>query len=181
MTAGGQRELERVRTVEERLERVEALPEPARGTAVALIQALVELYGEGLDRLVAAGRRTGGDPFAADLVADDLVAHLLVLHGLHPQGAPERIAGAIDRLGPRLHGARARLVEVVDGVARVRVGNASGCGSSREAVEGVLEEAVRAAAPEVGGVEVEYEQRQPPVIPLDSLRRRATLAGRSQP
>ncbi|GIH14779.1 hypothetical protein Raf01_29510 [Rugosimonospora africana] len=178
MSVNGQRELERVRTVEERLERVEALPEPARGTAVALVQALLALYGDGLDRMASAGRRTGGEAFAADLVGDDLVAHLLLLHGLHPQEAPERIGRAIDRLGSRLHGARARLVEVTGGVARLRVGNVSGCGSSRAAVEEVLTEAVRAAAPEVTGVEVEYEQRQPALIPLDSLRRHATVAAR---
>ncbi|HEY2669872.1 MAG TPA: hypothetical protein VGJ07_05790 [Rugosimonospora sp.] len=184
MTPQGQRELERVRTVEERLERVEALPEPARAAAVGLVQALLALYGDGLTRITAAGSRTGRDAFAAELVGDDLVAHLLLLHDLHPQGAPERIDHALGRLGPRLHGAHARLVGVAGGVARVSVSQASGCGSSREAVDAVLEEAVRAAAPEVTHVEVEHEDRQPALIPPDSLRQRvrsARLPARTDP
>ncbi|GAA5195563.1 hypothetical protein GCM10023322_62520 [Rugosimonospora acidiphila] len=172
MAHDGERELERVRAVEQRLERAEELPEPARDTAIGLVEALLALYGEGLVRIVGAGARLGGDAFTAELAADELVSHLLLLHGLHPQAVPERIGLAIERLEPRLNGARADLVEVGAGAARLRVSGTSGCGSSRAAVNAALDEAVRAAAPEVTRVEVEHVARPATVIPAEHLLQR---------
>jgi hypothetical protein len=170
-------ELAHVRTVEDLLERVEALPEPARDTTLTLIRALLALYGEGLARITGAGfaaatAGTGPDALAARLAADELVSHLLLLHDLHPSDARERIGLAVRRLAGRLGGARAELLEVRDGVARLRVDGAGGCGSPAGAVDAALEEAVRAAAPEITGVEVVRASAPATVIPLDSLRQR---------
>jgi hypothetical protein len=170
MTLEATRELDRVRAVEGLLERVEALPEPARGTAVALVGGLLALYGEALARITDAAGRTGAEALRTELAADELVSHLLLLHGLHPQGAPERVTGALHRLAPRLGRARAELVSVDGEVARLRVQGAGGCGAS--ALEELLEEAVRAAAPEVARVEVVHAAAPPTVIPLDGLRQR---------
>jgi hypothetical protein len=180
MTSQQQRELAQLGEVEDLLERVEALAEPARDTALALVRALLRLYGEGLARITASGVRSGGEPLAAQWAADDLIAHLLLLHGLHPQGTPERVGRAVERARPLLHGARAELVEVSGGVARLRISDPAGCGSSgaasAAALDAVLEEAVRAAAPEVERVEVEHLARPANVIPLDSLRQRIGAA-----
>ncbi|GAA1684124.1 hypothetical protein AB0C27_30130 [Nonomuraea sp. NPDC048882] len=136
----------------ERIERIEALLDEAEPAAIELVGELLELYGDGLARVMALA----GEPLAAELAGDELVSHLLVLHDLHPLPVRARAEAAAA-------GAGAELLTLEDGVARLRV-RASGCRSS--ATAGV-ERAVRAAAPEVERVEVELDER--PVIPVETL------------
>lgn len=158
---------ERVARVETLVERVEALPDgEARQAALDLVQALLDLYGTALERILAAA----GAPLAATLAADDLVGHLLLLHGLHPDDPATRIAAALDRLRPRLRGAEAELVEVRDGTARLRLRPARG-GRATAALRAVVTEAVRDAAPEVEEVAVAEAAPDPVLIPVASLRR----------
>jgi hypothetical protein len=93
--------------------------------ALEAVQAVVELYGEGLRRIMAGAREE-----------DELVAHLLVLHDLHPVPLEERVREAV--------GDRAEVVSVTGGVVRLRL--LGGCGSAG------VEEVVRAAAPDVEAV-----------------------------
>ncbi|MDF5751750.1 hypothetical protein [Spongiactinospora sp. TRM90649] len=135
----------------ERIERIEALLESADPPAEELVRELLEMYGEGLARVMALA----GEAVAAKLADDDLVGPLLVLHDLHPLDLRARVTAALPQ--------GASLVEVGEGLVRLRVG-ASGCRSSAVAT---AERAVRAAAPEVERVEVEADTR--PVIPVDTL------------
>ena len=84
---------------------------PAQATE--LVQALLELYGEGLAR----HRRRPSGCHAARWSDDDLVAHLLLLHDLHPVAA--RGAGARRARGgaavPRLARGGVELVGIDDG------------------------------------------------------------------
>lgn len=125
------------------LERVDALPDrAARELTLDLVQALLDLYGEGLARLTA-----GADP-----ASDELVAHLLMLHGLHPVPAAERVAGALEEVRPYLasHGGDVELLGVEDGVVRLRLkGSCSGCPSSTVTLRSAVEDAIRRAAPDV--------------------------------
>ena len=74
-----------IEEVEALLDRVEEFPEPQREITTELVQALLDMYGEGLSRIVAA----------CDVpVEDELVAHLLLLHGLHPVPVRERVLSA---------------------------------------------------------------------------------------
>jgi Fe-S cluster biogenesis protein NfuA len=164
--------LQRVRRVEDLLSQAESLDGPARDTAVALVRATIELYGEGLARITAVATRSGVDALVAELAADELVSHLLLLHDLHPLGVTERVARALERLGPRLHGAQAELVSFAAGVARLRVSGGSGCGSASTAVDSAIQAAVLGAAPEVERIEVDHAVPPPPVIPLETLRLR---------
>ncbi len=71
------------------------------------MQALLDMYGEGLSRIVAA----------CDVpVEDELVAHLLLLHGLHPVPVRERVMGALDEVRPYLvaHGGGVELLGVAE-------------------------------------------------------------------
>lgn len=82
---------ERVAGIDSLLERVEAIAEPSAHTAaLETVQALLDLYGEGLARMVghvAAECRGATQQDIADAFAgDELVSHLLLLHGLHPAG-----------------------------------------------------------------------------------------------
>ncbi len=131
------------------LDEVEAFPSPQRETATELVQALLDLYGEGLERIVAA----------CDVpVEDDVVAHLLLLHGLHPVPVHDRVTGALDEVRPYLvaHGGGVELLGVDDGVVRLRLeGACNGCPSSALTLKTAVEEAIARAAPDVERIEAE--------------------------
>ena len=113
------------------------------------MQALLDMYGEGLSRIVAA----------CDVpVEDELVAHLLLLHGLHPVPVRERVMGALDEVRPYLatHGGGVELLDVSDGVVRLRLeGACNGCPSSALTLQSAVDEAIMRAAPDVERIEAE--------------------------
>ena len=123
--------------VRELVARVEELLGGIDGDPAALeaVRAIVELYGEALARFVA-----GADP-----VQDELLSHLLLVHDLHPVEVETRVARALETAGG------AELVEVADGVARVRLG--------KSCSRAVVEQAVLRAAPELERVEAVVESK----------------------
>jgi Fe-S cluster biogenesis protein NfuA len=147
---------ERIARVEELLEAVEALPDAgARDTANALVQALLDLYGEGLDRLIGYAADEDG-ALAAAVADDELVSHLLLLHGLHPVPLEDRVRGALAGVRPYLesHGGDVELVGIEDGVARLRLeGSCSGCPSSTMTLRLAVESAILKVAPDLERVE----------------------------
>ena len=120
---------------------------------VELVQALVELYGEGLARIVAH------DPeCVAGVAGDEVVSYLLLLHGLHPAPVEERVRGALAEVRPYLeqHGGDVELLGVEGGVARLRLqGTCNGCASSTATLKLAIEEAIQRAAPDIESVEAE--------------------------
>ena len=112
------------------------------------MQALLDLYGEGLARIVGAAspdaRRRSP--------SDELVAHLLLLHGLHPVPLEERVRGALDEVRPYLesHGGDVELLGV-DGRRRAAAaaGRCNGCPSSAVTLKLAIEDAIQQAAPDV--------------------------------
>lgn len=73
--------------IEQLLDEVEATAGPVAWPRVeALVTALVELYGEALERLVAQARVSALDPLAFDaaLAKDELLLSLLALRGVAP-------------------------------------------------------------------------------------------------
>ena len=108
-------------------------------------------------------------------VADDLVASLLLVHGLHPHDVERRIEDALDSVRPYLgsHGGDVKLLGVDDDVVRLQfAGSCKSCPSSAVTLELAVEDAVRAAAPEIvddrGGGR-RSRSRVPTVIPAESL------------
>ena len=148
---------ELIRRVETRLAELESLADPvARHVALETVQAVLELYGAGLERVM---ERVGG-PQATALATDALVEHLLLVHGLHPMSVEERVREALDAVRPYLgsHGGDVELVEVADGVARVRMqGSCEGCPASATTIKLAIEDAVLKAAPDVERVEAEAD------------------------
>jgi Fe-S cluster biogenesis protein NfuA len=135
------------------VERVEALLDEVEGQpqVTELVQALLELYGEGLRRIAARFDMR-------ELAGDELVDHLLFLHGLHPVPVEERVAGALDEMRPYLdsHGGDVRLLGVEDGVVRLQLqGSCSGCPSSAVTLRHGIEEAIYRAAPDVERIDAE--------------------------
>ncbi len=138
-----------VEEVEALLDRVEEFPEREREIATELVQALLDMYGEGLSRIVAV----------CDVpVQDELVSHLLLLHGLHPVPVRERVMGALDAVRPYLatHGGGVELLDVSEGVVRLRLeGACNGCPSSALTLQSAVDEAIMRAAPDVERIEAE--------------------------
>ena len=150
------------RQARECVARIEALLEEVEGLppAVELVQALLDLYGEGLGRIVAA------DPtLVARLDGDEVVTHLLLLHGLHPVPLEERVVGALDEVRPYLasHGGGVELLGVEDGIVRLRLqGSCDGCPSSTATLKLAIEDAIQKAAPDVEDVVAEGAPKPAP-------------------
>src|SRR5579875_1363106 len=95
---------ELVADVERLLEDLETLADPvARQTATGVVQALLELYGAGLERMVEEIAQRDEDGEIADAFAEDeLISHLLLLHGLHPVSLEDRVRDALTEVRPYL-------------------------------------------------------------------------------
>lgn len=159
---------DRVARVEGLLEEVDSLADPAaRDTAAEIVQALVELYGEGLARIMARLAEEGAG-LPAELAEDELVAHLLLLHDLHPVPLSERVGGALESVRPYLesHGGGVELVGLDDGIVRLRLqGSCSGCPSSTMTLKLAIEEAIHKVAPDVEAIEAEGVAEAPAPAP----------------
>lgn len=141
----------------------------ARERAEQLVREVVELYGAGLSRVIAMV----DDPAFVDrLVADDLVASLLLVHGLHPHNVRQRVSDALDRVRPYLgsHGGDVHLLDIVDDTVQLQfAGSCKSCPSSAVTLELAVEDAVRAAAPEICSIEVVAADSASKPIPAESL------------
>jgi Fe-S cluster biogenesis protein NfuA/nitrite reductase/ring-hydroxylating ferredoxin subunit len=157
-------------------ERIQTLLDPGVGGATTreraeqLVREIVELYGAGLARIIALTGEDAVDRYATD----DLVASLLLVHGLHPHDVRRRVSDALESVRPYLgsHGGDVELLDVdTAGVVRLRfAGSCKSCPSSAVTLELAVEDAVRAAAPEVTAIEVvAAEPADRPVIPAESL------------
>ena len=132
-----------IERVEALLDQVESFPEPQREITTELVAALLDMYGEGLSRIVAACEVP---------VEDEVVAHLLFLHGLHPVPVQQRVTGALDEVRPYLiaHGGGVELLGIDEGVVRLRLeGACNGCPSSALTLTTAVEDAIMRAAPDV--------------------------------
>jgi hypothetical protein len=89
-----------VARVEAAIGEIESQPQ-----AMEAVQAIVEMYGEGLARIV---QRVD----ASALLDDELITHLLILHDLHPVPVEERIRGVLPE--------GVELVSIANGVVRLR-------------------------------------------------------------
>jgi Fe-S cluster biogenesis protein NfuA/nitrite reductase/ring-hydroxylating ferredoxin subunit len=142
-----------VAEVERRLEQVESLGDPAaQDAATGIVQALLELYGAGLERIVQAVSAVDDGQLAQALAADELVAHLLMLHGLHPVALRDRVLAALDEVRPYLesHGGDVQLLDIGASTVRLRLqGSCSGCPSSAMTLKLAIEDGIRKAAPEI--------------------------------
>jgi Fe-S cluster biogenesis protein NfuA/nitrite reductase/ring-hydroxylating ferredoxin subunit len=153
----------------------------ARERAEQLVREVTDLYGAGLERIMAMAVDASPE-IANAFAADDLIASLLLVHGLHPHDVERRIEDALDSVRPYLgsHGGDVHLLEVDGDVVRLQFdGSCKSCPSSSVTLELAVEDAVRAAAPEISSIEVVTADSEatPAVISADSLMSRV----RTQP
>jgi Fe-S cluster biogenesis protein NfuA len=176
---------EHVARTEQKLSRLETLPDnAARAHATEALQALVELYGECLDRVMshAVSASAFGSELLTALLSDELVSHLLLVHDLHPDSVEARVQRALEDVRPYLksHGGDVELLAVEGTVARVRLhGSCNGCKSSAATLELAVQEAVTRAAPEIVQVTTaEAEPSPQTLIPVADLFRGQPTATR---
>ncbi len=137
--------------IEGLVQRVQALPDVnARGAALELVQAVMDLHREGLERIVEMLPDRG-----AVVAADPLVSGLLLLHDLHPLDLHTRILQALDR--PEFRSVK--LISTDGGEVRIRI---SGDRGVRPALEAVVGE----AAPDAASIVIEGA---PDFVPLAEL------------
>ncbi|MDT5412765.1 MAG: hypothetical protein QOG14_4985 [Mycobacterium sp.] len=147
----------------------------ARERAEQLVGEVVDLYGAGLSRVIAAvGDQAPG--MLNRLVSDDLVASLLLVHGLHPHDVHRRVSDALDRVRPYLgsHGGDVHLLDIVGDTVQLQfAGSCKSCPSSAVTLELAVEDAIRAAAPEITSIELVTPEAAPAeptaLIPAESL------------
>jgi Fe-S cluster biogenesis protein NfuA len=132
----------------------------AREVGEALVSAIMDLYGEGLERIVRALDEAGpeAEGLRRAIVDDGVVASLLLIHGLYPVDLETRVQEALDGVRPYMHshGGDVELLSLEEGVARLRLeGSCQGCPASAATLEQAIRQALEEAAPDLVGMEVE--------------------------
>jgi Fe-S cluster biogenesis protein NfuA/nitrite reductase/ring-hydroxylating ferredoxin subunit len=147
----------------ERIERliaeIDTIADPnVRASAVSLVQSLLELQGNGINRIleIVADSSHTGEALIDELGRDDLVGSLLTLHGLHPLDIHSRVTQALEKVRPYLksHGGDVQLLDISEtGNVHLRlVGSCKTCPSSTVTMKLAVEEAIYAAAPDVTAI-----------------------------
>ena len=155
---------QRIERIDELIQGLEMGSDPViRSTAQELVQAVMDLHGSGIERIVDIVRRNGaaGETIMEQFGRDELVRGLLLLYDLHPQNLETRVLEALERTRPylRSHGGNVELVGVDDGT-RVRLrllGSCHGCPSSSLTLKMAVEQAIREAAPEITSIVVDSD------------------------
>lgn len=159
---------QRVRTIEALVGKLDEAADPAlRSAAKDLVQALMELHGAGIERMLEIAHETGdaGCAIIDRFGRDELVRSVLLLYGLHPQDLASRVAQALEGLRGFLktNSASAELISLDEaGVVTVRfAGKTSGCGSSASSVKSRIEATLQEAAPDAASIIVEDNTPSP--------------------
>src|SRR3984885_3065836 len=157
-TEGVEQLVERVQDLQAHLEAAgEFAP---RELGEELVSAVVQMYGAGLERILAALFEAGpeGERIAASLSDDPLVATLLLIHDLHPVALEQRVQQALDSVRPYMesHGGNVELLSLERGIRRIHLqGSCSDCSASSVTLELAIKQALEEAAPDLEGLEVE--------------------------
>lgn len=111
----------------------------ARYAALELVQAVMDLHGAGLDRImeIVSSSEAVLDQFAAD----PAISAILLLHDLHPVDFETRVRRALDRT-------RAELISIREGVVHIRL-------EGGPAFEAAVRQALAEAAPDAVEIVVE--------------------------
>lgn len=173
-----QREIGKIEGLIQQIE--EYADSTTQATAKELVQALLDLHGAALERMLEITYQTGaaGQAIIDQLAEDDLARSLLILHGLHPLDLETRVRQALDKVRPYLfsHGGNVELLGITEaGGVRLRLeGSCHGCPSSRVTLKYSIEEAIYEAAPDVTAIQVEgtvesQPNRPPGFVPMAEL------------
>ncbi len=162
----------RAERIEELVQKVSTFSDSyMRETVEDLLQALLDMYGEGLARILelTTHAKVPGFELIKKFTDDELIGALLLLHDLHPVDIKTRIVRALNEVRPYLqsHGGNVEFIKVEEGVAYLRLnGSCHSCPSSTITLKQTIEEAIYKAAPDLDGLEVESVAEQPRVTSM---------------
>jgi Fe-S cluster biogenesis protein NfuA len=160
---------QRAARIEELLQEVSMFKDAqARSITEELVQLLLDLYGEGLARMLKLTQRasTTGEALVERFTQDELLASLLLLHGLHPLDIETRVHQALEkvRTTPTARNSTVELLEMEEGRIRVRLNGTHGCHSchaSSTSFSALVEQALHEAAPELEEILIEQDNQEP--------------------
>jgi Fe-S cluster biogenesis protein NfuA len=166
---------ERAEKIESLTARVQALADPeARAVALELMQAVLHLHADCMDRMVERiYQQPQGPELLRDLAGDTMIAGLLLLYGLHPESLEERVLRSLEKVRPYLesHGGNVELLDIEGSTVRLQlVGSCQSCPSSSATLKQAVERAIYEVAPDVTAIVAEQEAAQPPASQLVQLR-----------
>ena len=157
----------------------EADARAARAQSRELLESVMDLHGEALERMLQRLRGAGaaGEELLDSLAADSVVASVLLLYGLHPLDFDTRVRRAIEKARPtlRAYGTDAELVSTAGGSIRIRMRGADNAFAART-VKSAVEDEIYAMAPDAASLTlIGLEKFSPPdFVPLEKV---AVLAG----
>ncbi len=170
---------QRIQKIEALIHKVEGMADDeARANTLELVQALMDLHGEGINRLLEIVSDDQSGQAIIERVGDDeLVGGLLLLYGLHPVELETRVMKALDKVRPYLqsHKGNVALLGIDDGIVRLQMeGSCNGCASSAVTMKLAIEEAIFEIAPDVSELLVEgvVEAQKPPALVTLNMNRK---------
>lgn len=143
--------------IEELVTRIESTGDPAlRAVAQELLQAVIELHGVALERIMdSVAELPQGEDAIRRMAEDSLVSGVLSLHGIHPVPLELRVTAALEKTKPYLnsHGGNVELTSIENDTVHLHLqGTCGSCNSSAETLKGAVESAIYEAAPEIARV-----------------------------
>jgi Fe-S cluster biogenesis protein NfuA len=166
---------QRLQSIERLLSEIEANANPSLLAGVQeLVQMVMDLNGAGIERMLEliGVSPDQGEKTLQKLGRDELVSSLLVLYGLHPVDLETRVKHALDkvRLKVRAHEGELELIGIHDGSVRLRLqANGHGCGSSGQALQEMVENALYQAAPDIVALVIEGAGEKQGFVPVEML------------
>ena len=152
---------QKVRRIGGLVHELESITDPAaRASARELMQLLLDLHAQGIDRMldIVAQDQEHGQPIIDNFGEDPLVSSLLILYGLHPLDLEGRVSRAVENIRSKVFksGGEIRSFSVNDGVVRVHVQvSGHGCGSTTGTLRTLIEDAMYEAAPDMSSLALE--------------------------
>ncbi len=157
------------------VQRVDTAPDAGLKTqAKELMEAVMDLHGEAMERVLAAVRHAGdsGRQILDALSADPVISSVLLLYGLHPLDFETRVRGAMERITARLRsqGVRVESVALNDGAIRILIRGVDHSFTARS-VKSLIEEEIYAAAPDSASLVIDGLEKFAPAdfVPLEKI------------
>jgi hypothetical protein len=176
-----QQRMQRIAELVSNLDSEEVTP-AVRARSKELMESVMDLHGEALDRTLQVLRAAGesGEQLLGSLAADPVVSSVLLLYGLHPLDFETRVKRALERVRPTLHnyGTHAELMTTKGGAVRIRLHGVDSSFTART-VKSAVEDELYAAAPDAVSLAVLGLEKfgAPDFVPLEMVGG-AAIAGK---